>query len=86
MGGGHGGCALLTRPTVMRLMSGFAWRVRFAYPPYGDEANVRFCMAGALALTRPTVMRLILTCVGWVSAAHPPEPTHPSLLLRETER
>ncbi len=42
MGGGHGGCALLTRPTVMRLMSGFVWRVRFAYSPYGDEADVGF--------------------------------------------
>ncbi|CAM9101792.1 hypothetical protein CRSA5733_00725 [Cronobacter sakazakii] len=34
MGGAweHGGCASLTRPTVMRLMSGFAWRVRWRLP------------------------------------------------------
>ncbi len=34
MGGGTAGALALTRSTVMRLMSGFAWRVRCAYPPY----------------------------------------------------
>ncbi len=43
-------------------------RVRCAYPPYGDEANVRFCMAGALALTRLTVMRLMLVLYGGYAA------------------
>ncbi len=28
----HGGCAALTHLTVMKLMSGFAWRVRWRLP------------------------------------------------------
>ncbi len=47
-------------------------RVRCAYPPYGDEANVRFCMAGALALTRSTVMRLMSGFAWRVRCAYPP--------------
>ncbi|EGL74475.1 hypothetical protein CSE899_00135 [Cronobacter sakazakii E899] len=38
----HGGCASLTRPTeMMRPRVNLARRLRFAYPPYGNDAPAR---------------------------------------------